>query len=98
MSDTSKNMNSKDLSSTTSQTLGTIQDQLATYGAQIQDYLKNMQAEVSDYKFAVEKTESGLDIDVRFKAQVRLSNMEEDDEPAMRMSSTSTSSSTSSAI
>ena len=68
----SDSTNTKDLSANTGEKLGNIQDQLATYGTQIQDYLKGVKAEISDYKFAVEKNENGLDIDVRFKAQVKM--------------------------
>ena len=64
----------KNLPSTVTQSIGNIQDQIATYGAQLQDYLKNVKADISDYKFAVEKIEGGLDIDFRFKAQVKVSN------------------------
>jgi hypothetical protein len=67
----------KDMAPNTTERLGNIQDQLATYGAQIQDYLKNVKADISDYKFAVEKSENGLDIDVRFKARVTMSGMDE---------------------
>jgi gas vesicle protein len=63
---------SKDLSPNARESLGNIQDQLATYGSQIQEYLKTVKAEISDYKFAVEKSPTGLDIDVRFKAQVTM--------------------------
>jgi hypothetical protein len=69
MSDSKK---TEDLSPNMGETIGNIKDQLSTYGAQIQDYLKNVKAEVSDYKFTVEKSEQGLDIDVRFKAKVRM--------------------------
>jgi hypothetical protein len=62
----------KDLSPNMSEKLGKIQDQLATYGTQIQEFLKRVKADVSDYKSAVEKSPNGLDIDVRFKAQVKL--------------------------
>ena len=65
----------KNIPSTVTQNIGNIQDQLATYGAQLQDYLQNVKADISDYKFAVEKIEGGLDIDFRFKAQVKVSNM-----------------------
>jgi hypothetical protein len=63
---------SKDLSPDAGEKLDNIQDQLANYGAQISEYLKGVKADISDYKFAVEKTPNGLDIDVRFKAQVKL--------------------------
>jgi hypothetical protein len=66
----------KDLSANMGEKLGNIQDQLATYGVQIQDYLKSVKAEISDYKFAVEKNENGLGIDVRFKAQVKMQETE----------------------
>jgi hypothetical protein len=70
-SDTTTSTN-EDLSPSAKDKLVDIQGQLANYGTQIQDYLKNIQANVSDYKFSIEKNENGLDIDVRFKAEVKL--------------------------
>jgi hypothetical protein len=52
----------------------TIQNQLQTYGNQIGDYLKTMNANVEDYKFAVEKIDNGLTVDVRFKATIKAQN------------------------
>jgi hypothetical protein len=48
-----------------------IQSQLQTYGNQIGDYLKTMNANVEDYRFAVEKIDNGLTVDVRFKATIK---------------------------
>lgn len=62
----------KDLSTNANEKLGNIQEQLASYGTQLQNYLNNVKADIHDYKFSVEKRENGLDIDVRFKAEVRL--------------------------
>ena len=73
MSESTPSDSVKEQPTTVSQSVGDIQDQLATYGAQIQDYLKNVRADLSDYKFAVERTKDGLSIDVRFKASVKLS-------------------------
>jgi hypothetical protein len=48
-----------------------IQSQLQTYGNQIGEYLKTMNANVEDYRFAVEKIDNGLTVDVRFKATIK---------------------------
>jgi hypothetical protein len=48
-----------------------IQSQLQSYGNQIGEYLKTMNANVEDYRFAVEKIENGLTVDVRFKATIK---------------------------
>ena len=48
-----------------------IQNQLQTYGTQIGDYLKTINANVEDYRFAVEKIDNGLTVDVRFKATIK---------------------------
>ncbi len=48
-----------------------IQSQLQTYGNQIGDYLKTMNANVEDYRFAVEKIDNGLTVDLRFKATIK---------------------------
>lgn len=54
------------------QSLDNVRSQLATYGAQIQEYLKNVNATVENYKFSVEKKESGgLSIDIEFKATIQ---------------------------
>lgn len=50
---------------------GNIQNQLQTYGNQIGDYLKTMNANVEDYRFSVEKINNGLTVDVRFKATIK---------------------------
>jgi hypothetical protein len=50
---------------------GNIQNQLQTYGNQIGDYLKTMNANVEDYRFSVEKIDNGLTVDVRFKATIK---------------------------
>lgn len=49
-----------------------IKNQLATYGSQIQEYLKNMNATVDDYKFSIEKRQDGgLSVDIVFKATIQ---------------------------
>jgi hypothetical protein len=53
------------------QSLDSIKTQLATYGNQIQEYLKNVNATVEDYKFSIEKKENGLSIDIEFKASIQ---------------------------
>jgi hypothetical protein len=54
------------------QSMDSIKNQLATYGTQIQEYLKNVNATVEDYKFSIEKKENGgLSIDIEFKATIQ---------------------------
>jgi hypothetical protein len=54
-----------------------IQSQLQTYGNQIGEYLKTMNANVEDYRFSVEKIDNGLTVDVRFKATIKQQGMTE---------------------
>lgn len=55
-----------------SQSMDNIKNQLATYGNQIQEYLRKANAKVDDYKFAIEKKENGgLSIDILFKATIQ---------------------------
>jgi hypothetical protein len=54
--------------------MANIQNQLQSYGNQIGEYLKTMNANVEDYKFAVEKIDNGLTVDVRFKATIKQQN------------------------
>jgi hypothetical protein len=52
--------------------IDSIKSQLSTYGNQIQEYLKNVNAKVEDYKFSIEKKENGgLSIDIEFKATIQ---------------------------
>jgi conjugal transfer/entry exclusion protein len=53
------------------QSIDSIKDQLSEYGNQIQQYLKNVNATVEDYKFSIEKKENGLAIDIEFKASIQ---------------------------
>jgi uncharacterized coiled-coil DUF342 family protein len=53
------------------QNLENIQNQLSVYGTQIRDYLNNMEADIESYRFAVEKLDNGLSVDVLFKAKIR---------------------------
>jgi len=54
------------------QSIDSIKGQLSTYGNQIQEYLKNVNATVEDYKFSIEKKENGgLSIDIEFKATIQ---------------------------
>ena len=53
------------------ESLETIKSQLSTYGSQIQEYLKNVNAKVDDYKFAIEKKDNGLSVDIEFKATIQ---------------------------
>jgi flagellar biosynthesis chaperone FliJ len=53
------------------ESLENIQNQLSAYGTQIRDYLNNMQADIEGYRFAVEKVDNGLSVDVLFKATIR---------------------------
>jgi hypothetical protein len=47
--------------------LSSIQDQLTAYSNQIREYLNRVDADIENYKFAVEKTDDGLKIEVMFK-------------------------------
>jgi len=54
------------------QSIDSIKSQLSTYGTQIQEYLKNVNATVEDYKFSIEKKDNGgLSIDIEFKATIQ---------------------------
>ncbi len=53
------------------QSIDSIRKQLSDYGNQIQEYLKNVNAMVEDYKFSIEKKDNGLSIDVEFKASIQ---------------------------
>ncbi len=53
------------------QSLDNVQNQLALYGDQIRKYLNGMQAGIEGYRFAVEKIENGLTVDVLFKATIK---------------------------
>jgi hypothetical protein len=54
------------------QSIDSIKSQLTNYGTQIQEYLKNVNATVEDYKFSIEKRENGgLSIDIEFKATIQ---------------------------
>jgi hypothetical protein len=54
-----------------SQSMDSVKNQLMTYGNQIQEYLGKIDAKVENYKFSVEKTDSGLSIDCHFKATLQ---------------------------
>jgi uncharacterized FlaG/YvyC family protein len=63
--------NKIDVSKTASQTVESIQNQLSNYGDQIQKFLKDSNANVEDYKFAIQKTENGnLSVEIAFKATI----------------------------
>jgi hypothetical protein len=54
------------------ESMDNVKNQLANYGAQIQEYLKNINATVDDYKFSIEKKENGgLSVDIAFKATIQ---------------------------
>jgi hypothetical protein len=54
------------------ESIDSIKTQLSTYGNQIQEYLKNVNATVEDYKFSIEKKDGGgLAIDIEFKATIQ---------------------------
>ena len=53
------------------QSIDSIKTQLSNYGSQIQEYLKNVNATVEDYKFSIEKRDNGLSIDIEFKATIQ---------------------------
>jgi hypothetical protein len=60
------------------ESLSNVQDRLATYGNQIGEYLKSIDADVQDYRFAIEKTGGdSLSVDVLFKAKISLNNSTE---------------------
>ena len=48
-----------------------VKSQLMTYGSQIQEYLEKVDAKVENYKFSIEKTDTGLSIDCHFKATIQ---------------------------
>jgi len=49
-----------------------IKNQLANYGSQIQEYLRNVNASVDDYKFSIEKKPNGgLSVDISFNATIQ---------------------------
>lgn len=56
--------------------------QLADYGKQMRDLLSASKAEVRTYKFSVEKTDSGFDLDLALKVSFnsRKANHDEDEE------------------
>ena len=43
---------------------------MVTYGSEIQQYLKNVDARVDGYRFSVEKQGDGLEVEVQFKANI----------------------------
>jgi hypothetical protein len=51
-----------------------IKNQLATYAAEIQEFLRNVNANVEDYKFSIKKSENGMSVDIAFKANVENRN------------------------
>ena len=52
--------------------IDSIRTQLSIYGNQIQEYLKDANATVEDYKFSIEKKDNGgVLIDIEFKASIR---------------------------
>lgn len=63
----------ENLQTTTATNVRKVGEQIQAYGKQIGDYLKSIDADVRDYRFAVEKTENGLTIDVAFKASIKSS-------------------------
>jgi hypothetical protein len=54
-----------------SQSMDSVKNQLMTYGSQIQEYLGKIDAKVENYKFSIEKTDSGLSIDCHFRATIQ---------------------------
>ena len=45
-------------------------NQLINYWAKFQEYLTKIDAKVENYKFSIEKTDSGLSLDCYFKATI----------------------------
>jgi len=54
----------------TNASMDAIVSHLNSYGNQLRDYLNHVDARVEGYRFAVEKKENGVTIDVSFKAFV----------------------------
>ncbi len=50
--------------------LENVRGQVLTFSNQIQEYLTNIQAEVENYKFSVEKHGDGVEVEIDFKAFV----------------------------
>jgi len=58
--------------SSQSTSIEAVRGQLTTYGSQIQEFLKGINANVEDYKFSMESTEGGgLAIDIKFRATIQ---------------------------
>jgi hypothetical protein len=47
-----------------------VRHQLVTYGNEIEEYLKRVDANVEGYKFSVEKRGEGIEVEVEFKALI----------------------------
>jgi len=52
------------------ETLKNVRSQVLTFGNRIHEYLENVNADVENYKFTVEKHGDGIEIEVQFKAYV----------------------------
>jgi hypothetical protein len=50
--------------------LESVRKQMLTFGNQMHEYFEHIQANVENYKFAVEKHGDGIEIEVSFKAFV----------------------------
>ena len=61
---------SADSTTNQNQSMDKVKNQLLTYGAKIQEYLTKIDAKVENYKFSIEKTDTGLSIDCHFKATI----------------------------
>jgi hypothetical protein len=48
-----------------------VRKHLSTYGDQLMQYLKNGKVEIKEYKFAVDKIENGIQIDIALKALIK---------------------------
>jgi ElaB/YqjD/DUF883 family membrane-anchored ribosome-binding protein len=60
------------MSTKTKESMDNIRSQIMAYGNQIQEYLNKVNAQVTDYKFSVEKSGSGIAIEVAFKANITM--------------------------
>ncbi len=67
---TKESEDSTNISGDAAGSLDNVRTHLGTMGNRIQDYLKNVNASIENYKFNVERTDNGLRIDIAFKATI----------------------------
>ena len=71
MATTTLKESGEDKEEKTGPSMDAIMSHLNSYGNSIREYLDRAEAKVEGYKFAVEKKENGVTIDVSFKAFVK---------------------------